>query len=58
MAWGVGCRCNGLAAGKGWAPAMILPLLLAFPVVVCASIAVRRELERGYRLEAGGAGSE
>jgi hypothetical protein len=37
---------------------MILPLLLAFPVVVCASIAVRRELERGYRLEAGGAGSE
>lgn len=37
---------------------MILPLLLAFPAVVCASIAVRRELERGYRLEAGGAGAE
>jgi hypothetical protein len=35
---------------------MILPLLLAFPVVVCASIAVRRGMARGYRLDVRNAG--
>jgi len=55
MAWGVGRFCAGLAAGDGFAPALILPLLLASLVTACASIAVRREMEHGYRVEADGA---
>ena len=55
MAWGVGWLCTGLAAGDRFAPALILPLLLASLVAACASIAVRREMEHGYRVEANGA---
>ena len=55
MAWGVGRFCAGLAAGDRFAPVLILPLLLASLVAACASIAVRREMEHGYRVEANGA---
>ena len=52
MAWGVGRFCAGLAAGEMFAPMLIPPMLLAFVFVVCASIALRRGMEHGYRLEA------
>ena len=52
MAVGVGWLCNGLAAGDGFAPMTILPLLLAVVIALCASIAVRRGMEHGYRVEA------
>lgn len=55
MAWGVGWLCTRLAAGDRFAPMMILPLLLAFVIALGASIAVRRGMEHGYRLEADGA---
>ena len=52
MAWGVGRFCAGLAAGEMFAPMLIPPMLRAFVFVVCASIALRRGMEHGYRLEA------
>ena len=57
MAWSVGWFCNGLAVEEMFAPAMVLPVWLALLVAICASIAVRRGMEHGYRLEAGRAGA-
>lgn len=48
VAW----ACVGFMAAGMFAHVLILPLIIAFGLAVCASLAVRRWMEHGYRQDA------
>jgi len=48
VAWG----CVGFMEAGMFAHVLILPLIIAFGLAVCASLAVRRWMEHGYRQDA------